>query len=111
LPPATRTLASGPCKRAGGRAIALALADAGADVVVTARRAREVAVVAEEVRARGRRALEVPTDLRGDTPRTSPTAVLYLAAPASSWVTGQNLLVGGREGGRTVEDRWRRAVT
>jgi 7-alpha-hydroxysteroid dehydrogenase len=242
-----------------GRAIALALADAGADVVVTARRAPEVSAVAEEVRARGRRALEVPADLRGDIPerlaaaavaelgrldvwvnnaggtddpsvrplsdtadelfrdmlelnlvsvlacvraaaarlprggaivniasgagmRAAPgtgaygaakagvlnltatlaaelapdgvrvnavspgmvptetffsalklteadlprliatvplgrmgtpddiaAAVLYLASPASSWVTGQNLLVGGgREGGRTVEDRWRR---
>jgi hypothetical protein len=49
---------------------------------------------------------------RMGTPEDIAAAVLYLAAPASSWVTGQNLLVGGgREGGRTVEDRWRRAVT
>jgi 7-alpha-hydroxysteroid dehydrogenase len=42
-------------------------------------------------------------------PEDIAAAVLYLAAPASSWVTGQNLLVGGgRQGGRTVEDRWRR---
>jgi NAD(P)-dependent dehydrogenase (short-subunit alcohol dehydrogenase family) len=46
---------------------------------------------------------------RMGTPEDIAAAVLYLAAPASSWVTGQNLLVGGgREGGRTVEDRWRR---
>ncbi len=39
-------------------------------------------------------------------PEDIAAAVLYLVAPASSWVTGQNLLVGGgREGGRTVEDR------
>jgi NAD(P)-dependent dehydrogenase (short-subunit alcohol dehydrogenase family) len=50
-----------------GRAVALALADAGADVVITARRAHEVAAVADEVRARGRRAVAVPADLRGDT--------------------------------------------
>jgi NAD(P)-dependent dehydrogenase (short-subunit alcohol dehydrogenase family) len=36
-------------------------------------------------------------------------AVLYLASSAAGWVTGQNLLVGGgRDGGRTVEDRWQR---
>ena len=49
-----------------GRSIALALADAGADVVVTARRSHEVESVAEEVRSRGRRALAVVGDLRGD---------------------------------------------
>jgi 7-alpha-hydroxysteroid dehydrogenase len=47
-----------------GRAIALGLADAGADVVVTSRRAEDLAEVAEQVRARGRRALEVPGDLK-----------------------------------------------
>lgn len=47
-----------------GRAIALAFADAGADVVITARRSHEVAAVAAEVRERGRRALEIPGDLR-----------------------------------------------
>lgn len=47
-----------------GRGIALALADAGADVVVTARRSADVAAVAGEVRSRGRRAIEVPGDLR-----------------------------------------------
>ena len=43
-----------------GRAISLALADAGADVVITSRRSAETAEVAAEVRARGRRALELP---------------------------------------------------
>ena len=47
-----------------GRAIALGLADAGADVVITSRRSQEVADVAAEVRARGRRALELPGDLK-----------------------------------------------
>ncbi len=46
-----------------GRGIALALAEAGADVVVTGRRTREVASVAEEVQARGRRAVAHPGDL------------------------------------------------
>ena len=47
-----------------GRGIAIALAEAGADVVVTSRRSDDVAEVAGQVRARGRRALEVPGDLR-----------------------------------------------
>ncbi len=47
-----------------GRGIAIALAEAGADVVVTSRRADDVAEVAEQVRARGRRAVELPGDLR-----------------------------------------------
>ena len=47
-----------------GRAIAIALAEAGADVVVTSRRADDVAEVAAQVRATGRRAIEAPADLR-----------------------------------------------
>lgn len=46
-----------------GRATALKLASAGADVVLAARTESRLAEVAEEVRARGVRALEVPTDL------------------------------------------------
>ncbi len=52
-----------------------------------------------------RLAATVPLGRLG-TPQDIAAAVLYLASPASSWVTGQNLLVGGgREGGRSVEDR------
>ena len=60
-----------------GRGIAIALAEAGADVVVTSRRAEEVAAVADEVRARGRRALEVPGDLKvsGMSQRLAEAAV------------------------------------
>lgn len=39
------------------------------------------------------------------TPDDMAAAVLYFASPASSWVTGQNLLVGGgRDGGKSVEN-------
>jgi 7-alpha-hydroxysteroid dehydrogenase len=69
-----------------GRAIALALADAGADVVLTARRAPEVAAVAEEVRARGRRALEVPGDLRGDTPERLAAAAVAELGRLDVWL-------------------------
>jgi NAD(P)-dependent dehydrogenase (short-subunit alcohol dehydrogenase family) len=39
------------------------------------------------------------------TPDDMAAAVLYFASPASSWVTGQNLLIGGgRDGGKSVEN-------
>ena len=46
-----------------GRAIALGLAAAGADVAVLARSADELEAVAGEIRALGRRALAIPTDM------------------------------------------------
>ena len=46
-----------------GEAIALGLADAGADVVVAARRTAEVEAVAEKIRAKGRRALAATCDV------------------------------------------------
>jgi NAD(P)-dependent dehydrogenase (short-subunit alcohol dehydrogenase family) len=46
-----------------GRAIALGLAEAGADVVASSRRAAEVAAVASEIRERGRRTLEACSDV------------------------------------------------
>jgi len=54
-----------------GAGIAVALAEAGADVVLAARTRSDLEVVAERVRAVGRRALAVPTDVleRGDLER------------------------------------------
>lgn len=46
-----------------GAGIATGLAEAGCDVVLTARRAHEIEVVAEQVRARGRRALAIAGDI------------------------------------------------
>ena len=46
-----------------GRAIAVGLAEAGADVVATSRRAEQVAEVAQEIRERGRRTLAVCSDV------------------------------------------------
>lgn len=46
-----------------GRSIALALADAGADVAVAARRTGEIEKVADEIRARGRKAAAITTDV------------------------------------------------
>jgi NAD(P)-dependent dehydrogenase (short-subunit alcohol dehydrogenase family) len=47
-----------------GKAIALGLADAGADVVVAARTASDIEATAGEITAKGRKALAVPTDVR-----------------------------------------------
>lgn len=46
-----------------GRAIALGLADAGADVIASSRRGGEVQSVAAEIRGRGRRTLEATSDV------------------------------------------------
>ena len=46
-----------------GEAIALGMAEAGADIVVAARRTNEIEVVAEKVRALGRKALAITTDM------------------------------------------------
>ena len=46
-----------------GRAIALAYADAGADVVCSARSLADIEEVAEAVRSRGRRALALSCDV------------------------------------------------
>ena len=49
-----------------GRALALGLADAGADVVATGRRESMVDAVAREIEARGRRTIRMPADV-GET--------------------------------------------
>jgi NAD(P)-dependent dehydrogenase (short-subunit alcohol dehydrogenase family) len=46
-----------------GRALALGLANAGADVVVSGRRGDLVESAAEEIRAKGRRSLAIPADV------------------------------------------------
>jgi NAD(P)-dependent dehydrogenase (short-subunit alcohol dehydrogenase family) len=46
-----------------GRAMALGLADAGADVVATGRREQQVNEVAAEIEARGRKSLRIPSDV------------------------------------------------
>lgn len=47
-----------------GKSIALGLADAGADVVVCARTAADIEATAGEIRAKGRKSLPLPTDVR-----------------------------------------------
>jgi NAD(P)-dependent dehydrogenase (short-subunit alcohol dehydrogenase family) len=46
-----------------GRALSLGLADAGADVIATARRKEQVDATAKEIEARGRKTLRAPSDV------------------------------------------------
>jgi NAD(P)-dependent dehydrogenase (short-subunit alcohol dehydrogenase family) len=70
-----------------GRAIALALARAGADVVVSARTEGEIAALASEIRALGRQAWAIPCDV------TDPAAVERLGAEALTATGGVDVLV------------------
>nr|WP_055507003.1 SDR family NAD(P)-dependent oxidoreductase [Nonomuraea pusilla] len=62
-----------------GRAIALAYAEAGADVALVSRSAETLAEVAKEVEARGRRAVVVPADL---TDREAAAGAVHAAIDA-----------------------------
>jgi NAD(P)-dependent dehydrogenase (short-subunit alcohol dehydrogenase family) len=62
-----------------GRALALGLAEAGADVAPTGRRAERVAAVAGEIEAKGRKALHVAADV---SDRASLEALLAEAVKA-----------------------------
>lgn len=92
-----------------GRAIAIALAEAGADVAIGARTAADLDKVAGEIRALGRRALPVPTDA------TSSEALENLAQRASDelgpigiWVSNAGGIPDGtpRYLTRTSEESW-----
>lgn len=70
-----------------GRAIALELARAGADVALAARRESSMAPVAEEITALGRRSLAVPTDI------TDERACRALVDAAAAELGGVGVLV------------------
>ena len=95
-----------------GRAIAIGLAEAGADVAIGARTAADLDEVAQQIRARGRRALALPTDA------TSMAALEALAAraaqelgPISIWVSNAGGIPGGRVAvGMLLAPPWRRGM-
>ena len=58
-----------------GRTIALALAQAGADVAVVARTASEIEEVAGEISELGRRSVAIPTDVASSSEVDSAVAV------------------------------------
>lgn len=76
-----------------GQSIALALAQAGADVAVTARSETELKHVAEQIRALGRCSLAVSGDV------TDPAQVERLAAAVQAGLGGVDILVNNAGGG------------
>ena len=64
-----------------GRAIALGLADAGADVVPTSRRTEMVEKAAAEIEAKGRRSLRVASDM---FPRSAVGSVVGIGGMAGA---------------------------
>src|SRR5688572_22114685 len=62
-----------------GRVLSLGLAEAGADVVASSRRAEQVAATAQEIESRGRRTLRVASDV---TDRASLEALLAATSTA-----------------------------
>lgn len=75
-----------------GRGTVLALAEAGAHVVLAARRTGPLEEVAEAVRGLGREALVVPTDM------TDPDAIDALARAAREWRGRVDVLVNNAGG-------------
>ena len=75
-----------------GRGIAIGLAEAGADVVLAARTPADLEEVAEQVRARGRRALPVPTDV------TDEAALGHLVAATTGELGRLDILVNNAGG-------------
>ena len=69
-----------------GRGMAIALAEAGADVAVAARSENRLAEAVAEIEDRGRRALAVPVDLSDvEAARTRSIAPLPRWAGSTSW--------------------------
>ena len=80
-----------------GRAMALAFADAGADIVCTARTQSEIDAVADQVRAKGRRAVALPSDV------TDSASVAAMVERAVAELGRVDILINNA-GGRTVGD-------
>ena len=93
-----------------GRAMAVALAQAGADVVVTARSERALEETATEIRKHARRALSVPCDVHDSR---SVEAMVDRAISEFGWI---DVLVNNAGGGdmksivETSEEEWLRVV-
>lgn len=105
-----RALVTG-ASRGLGRSMALALADAGADIVLTGRTAETLASAADEVRARGREAWTVVADM------AVPEACQQVCGQVLAEHGPLDILVnnvGNREGAQPiVEDTletWRRVI-
>lgn len=91
-----------------GRGIALCLARAGADVVVAARTAADVAAVAAEIEALGRRAMGVTADVTRAADLDAVVAAAEALGPLTVWVNNAGGLPDAtpRYLTRTPEERW-----
>src|ERR1043166_7913082 len=93
-----------------GRSIALALAEAGADVAVTARTASDLEKLVEEIRAMGRKSLAATCDV------TDVEQVQAMAATLSEGLGGVDILVNnaGNAGSHKFlnhpDDLWHRML-
>ncbi len=79
-----------------GRAIALAMAKQGADVCIASRTEDQLATVADEIRALGRSAWVMPTDLSG------PKAGREVVSGAIKLMDGLDVLVNNAGGGGSI---------
>ena len=79
--------------RGRGKAISLAYAAAGADVVVAARRVEPLNQVVEEIQAMGRRAMAIPTDV------TEPDQVSALVSQTVDAMGQIHIMVANSGGG------------
>lgn len=91
-----------------GRGIALCLAEAGADVVVSARTRADIDAVAEAVRQTGRKALAVAADVTDGDQFDAVIAAAGELGALSIWVNNAGGLPDAtpRYLTRTPEDRW-----
>ena len=86
-----------------GRAMALGLAEAGADVVIAGRRPEPLHSVVAELESRGRRALAVPTDVTISSELVNLAAQAVAAfGPVTTWINNAGGLQGDPMG--TVAD-------
>ncbi len=86
-----------------GRAMALGLAEAGADVVIAGRRPEPLHAVVAEIESRGRRALAVPTDVTISWELENLAARAVAAfGPVTTWINNAGGLQGDPMG--TVAD-------
>ncbi len=83
-----------------GRAIALAFAEQGADVVLAARSVGDLAEVAREIEAKGRRAVVQPTDV------TDVQQLQALAARAVASLGRLDVWVNNAGGDTSIEGGW-----
>ncbi len=91
-----------------GRAIALGLAEAGAEVVVAGRRPEPLNEVVAEIEARGRRGLAVPTDVTVEDDVRKLAEVAAAFGPLWIWVNNAGGLQGEPMGSlaKTSVDSW-----